>query len=88
MLRRFTNVVLALRSVSGRSSSARWSAALSSPIARIAALVLLTSSVRSPRLSAIADTVSAPSFRNRPRISSSSASSSVSRVVLARNGPK
>jgi hypothetical protein len=31
--RRFTNVVLALRSVSGSSSSARWSDALSSPIA-------------------------------------------------------
>ena len=38
--RRFTNVVFALRSVLGSSSSARSSAALSSPIARKAVLVL------------------------------------------------
>ena len=65
VVRRFTNVVLALRSVPGSSSSARWSDVLSSPIARIAAFVLLTRFARSSRRSAIAETVSAPSFRKR-----------------------
>ena len=49
VLRRFTKVVFALRSVLGSSSSARWRATFSSPMARIAEFVLLTSSVRSPR---------------------------------------
>jgi hypothetical protein len=81
-------VVLAFRSVSGSSSRARWRAALSSPIARIAEFVLLTRSVRSPRRSAIADTVSAPSRRNCDSTRWSSASSCVSREVEPRKGAK
>jgi hypothetical protein len=57
-------------------------------MARIAEFVLLTRSARSARREAIAETVSAPSCTNCSNTSWSSASSSVSREVLPRNGPK
>ena len=86
--RRFTNVVLALRSVPGSSSSARPRATFSSPIARNAVLVLPTSASSSALRSAIADTVVAPSRRKRSSTAWSRASSLVRAVVLERNGAK
>ena len=53
MARRFTNVVLARRSVVGSSPSARASAAFSAPIAAAVSLALPTSCDSSLRRSAI-----------------------------------
>ena len=80
--RRFTNVVLALRRVSGRSSSALSSAALSAPIAPKAVFALLTRSARSSRRSAIAVTASEVSVTKRSRTFWSSASSRVRSLPL------
>jgi hypothetical protein len=86
--RRFTNVVLPLRSVSGSSSRARSSAALSAPIAPKAVFALLTRSARSSRRSAIADTAVEVSVTKRSRIFWSRASSRVRLLVLTRKGLK
>ena len=88
MERRFTNVVFALRRVSGSSSSALSRAALSAPIAPKAVFALLTRSARSSRRSAIAVTAVEVSVTKRSRTFWSSASSRVRSLVLTRNGLK
>ena len=80
--------MFALRRVSGSSSSALSSAALSAPIAPKAVFALLTRSARSSRRSAIAVTAVEVSVTKRSRTFWSSASSRVRSLVLTRNGLK
>ncbi len=86
--RRFTKVVLAFRSVSGSSSSARSREAFSWAIAPKVAFVLVTRPARSSRRSASAVTVVAPSFTKRSSTAWSSASSLVTSLVDTRKGEK
>ncbi len=88
MARRFTNVVLARRSVVGRSSSARDSAASSAAIAPVVALALPTRSARSSRRSAIAVTACEELTRKRVSAPSSSVSCSASTREVDSSGLK
>ena len=86
--RRFTNVVLDLRSVPGSRSSARARATFSSPIAPSAVPVFCTRPERSSRRSAIAPIAFEVSVMKRENTSSSATSSRVSRDVEFSAGAK
>ncbi len=87
MERRFTKVVLPLRSVSGSSSRVRPSDSLSSAIAPAAVFVLLTSDDRSSRRSAMAPTAREVSTRKRSKLASSATSWRVRLEVAPSAGP-
>ena len=86
--RRFTNVVLARRSVVGSSPSARASATFSWPIAAAVAFVLPTRSARSSRRSATAVTAREELTMNSVSVPSSWVSWLTRRREVERNGLK
>ena len=88
MARRFTNVVLARRSVVGSSPSACASAAFSCPIADAVAFALPTAADRSSRRSAIAVTARDELTRKRVSAPSSSVTSCASWREVDRSGLK
>ena len=86
--RRFTNVVLPLRSVVGSCSSARESEAFSLEIAPIVVLALPTRAERSLRRAASVETTREVSTRKRFRAGSSRVNCCTSWSVVERNGLK